>query len=293
MHIQGEAQKKTKEGSELWRRAPIWRWSLIGATISTGLLVLAQFMPEQENVEITPRVMRYPQNETRTAIAPTATPPVVSRNDAPAMASASEPKHSNVHSPQQEIQSDLRVSPGSQPSQNAEQSSKHASQQSMESPGKAIAHTDSTNTRYRGHEAEASHAYAQPADADACDTRLRTTSPPLRHFILKVVGFMPRSEALTLLDQTQKQVGMQISPRYVDNQRALLMPISARVPRATVALVPNGMEVKIGDIVDYTSGFKMDSQFPCHYVPNLIDHVVANAQTVPASALGSKDTNNE
>ena len=294
MHIHGEAQTKTKEGSDLWRRAPIWRWSVIGATICTGLLVLTQILPDPGKVEATHPVAHSLQKETREAAQSNIISPDVRQNSKATTPSANIPKPSAVRSPQPEMQSDLGISHREQRSKDriAIQSPTHASHQPIESHSKAIDPKPTTDTQSISQDAEARQPNEQ-ANANACGTQISKTSPPLRHSILKVVGFMSRSQALALLDQTQKQVGMQISPRYVDNQRVLLQPISGHVPRATVALVPSGMQVKIGDIVDYTTGFKLDAQFPCNYVPNLIDHVVETAVPIEAPALGSQDSDNK
>ncbi len=269
MHTQEGAQAKaTSSWIFLWRHAPVWRWSLIGAAVCTGLLIFVQQVPDAEisRHDATPQ-----QNEVVVASSVdlpslgTGTP-VVTKNAA--HAPSTDIARAPVGWREPEKQSGTVAAPTkiSQPQlRTTNTSNQAAGSRKDEAPptskSQALTHVVS------------SLPTDEPPHANTCDTQT-LDPPPLRHGILKVVGFMPQPEALELLEQTQKQVGMKISPRYVDNQRVRLLPIAGKSERYTVALLPKGMQVKMGDIVDFTWGVKSDPKFPCNYVPNLIDHVV-------------------
>lgn len=294
MHIQEGAQLKTK-GGVLWRRAPVWRWSLIGAVICTGLLVFVQQMPDPTKIAAPPQVAHAPQKVAPTP-STTAAPPSSSVPVGASSAANTPPTNvavtPTVHTEQPEKKTGRAASPAVHVAHD-----RHAAQRAAPTSNEATEnHSDTkaqpapeSKPRAVGRAAEAAQPTEQP-QANACGTQTPEARPPLQHYVLKVIGFMPRSEALALLELTQKQAGMRISPRYVDNQRVMLAPIAGQAQRYTVALLPQGMQVKVGDMVDITSGFKLDPQYPCNYIPNLIDHVVATAAPPLTPGLVSQDT---
>jgi len=297
MHIQEEVQPRTA-GDGLWRRAPVWRWSLIGAAVCTGLLIFAQQMPEAEKSTATPQAAQAPQ---KAAVAPSTamSPPSISAtkpiqnaaNVPPTNVSLTpavqnqEPKKKYVPaiSPISHTKANKDQVPQNTPRKPTPTTDSHSIVQehpASEPKSQAVARTE-----------EANQSAEQP-QANSCGSQIPRSFPPIQHHVFKVLGFLPRQEALALIAVTQKEVGMLISPRFVDNQRVMLVPVSGQAERYTVALVPQGMQVKVGDVVDFTTGFKLDSQYPCNYIPNLVDRVVATAAPrLPDSALQDRSSN--
>lgn len=85
-----------------------------------------------------------------------------------------------------------------------------------------------------------------------------------------VVGFLTPEQAQWLLQNTQSRRGMLINPEYLANKRAVVRIGRGSSGPQVVALVPFGMEVKVGDTVHFT-GLHVDPLMVCHYVPNVID----------------------
>jgi len=85
-----------------------------------------------------------------------------------------------------------------------------------------------------------------------------------------VVGFLTPEQAQWLLLSTQSARGMSVNPEYLANKRALVRIGGGSTGPQVVALVPWGMDVKVGDHVHY-AGLHVDPTVACQYIPNLID----------------------
>ena len=82
----------------------------------------------------------------------------------------------------------------------------------------------------------------------------------------RVVGFLSREQAATLLARSQEATGARINPNYLGNPRVIItMPNGSRL----VVISPSGMAVKPGDQVAF-AGYHRDSSMACGYIPNLI-----------------------
>jgi hypothetical protein len=84
-----------------------------------------------------------------------------------------------------------------------------------------------------------------------------------------VVGFLTPEQAGNLLQRTQTELGMPINPDYLPNVRSLVHLDGSAEGSRSVYLVPQGMNVRIGDRVEVIA-FRTDPSLPCHYIPNLI-----------------------
>jgi hypothetical protein len=71
------------------------------------------------------------------------------------------------------------------------------------------------------------------------------------------------------MQQTQAELRMAINPDYIGNVRSLVHLDGSPEGSRYVFLVPQGMNVRIGDRVEVISG-RVDSNLPSHYIPTLI-----------------------
>jgi len=85
----------------------------------------------------------------------------------------------------------------------------------------------------------------------------------------KIVGFLSPDQALRLLQNTQFSSRMAINPDFLTNLRSLVHLDGSLDGTQAVYLVPQGMNVRIGDNVEVVGGH-VDRGLPCHYMPNLI-----------------------
>jgi hypothetical protein len=85
----------------------------------------------------------------------------------------------------------------------------------------------------------------------------------------KIVGFLSPDQALKLLQNTQFSSRMAINPDFLTNLRSLVHLEGSLDGTQAVYLVPQGMNVRIGDNVEVVGGH-VDPSLPCHYIPNLI-----------------------
>ena len=115
---------------------------------------------------------------------------------------------------------------------------------------------------------------------------------PSQHYSGKVVAFMARPQAMAMLQQSQKQAGMLISPSYVNNQRVILGPINGDPARLGTVVVPQGMNLKVGDIVAYSTG-EIDAGNPCHYIPSLINRIITTDAAVSPPVTGATTSSNQ
>jgi len=104
-------------------------------------------------------------------------------------------------------------------------------------------------------------------DVIACQAKPFPFSHPAQQG--QVVGILTPEQADNLLQRTQTQLGMAINPDYLPNVRSLVHLDGAVQGSWYVYLVPQGMNVRIGDRVEVIGG-RIDPNLPCHYIPNLI-----------------------
>jgi hypothetical protein len=104
-------------------------------------------------------------------------------------------------------------------------------------------------------------------DVIACQAKPFPFSHPAQQG--EVVGILTPEQADNLLQRTQTQLGMTINPDYLPNVRSLVHLDGGMQGSRYVYLVPQGMNVRIGDRVEVIGG-RIDPNLPCHYIPNLI-----------------------
>ena len=101
----------------------------------------------------------------------------------------------------------------------------------------------------------------------ACQAKTLPFAGPARQG--QVVGFLSTDQANRLMQQTQAELRMAINPDYIGNVRSLVHLDGSPEGSRFVFLVPQGMNVRIGDRVEVIGG-RVDSNLPCHYIPTLI-----------------------
>jgi hypothetical protein len=105
-----------------------------------------------------------------------------------------------------------------------------------------------------------------PVLKDASEThncKLSISTTPT-HVFVRVTGFVPEDEKLAIRSLIEAQVGGKESPKYATQRR--VFTIGLRSAFTTSAVVPDGMEVKVGDAVELNSRYR-DPSLPCSYVP--------------------------
>jgi hypothetical protein len=84
-----------------------------------------------------------------------------------------------------------------------------------------------------------------------------------------VVGFLNPEQADNAMQRTQAQLGRTINPDYLSNVRSLVHLDGGVQGSRYIYLVPQGMNVRMGDRVEVIGG-RIDPNLPCQYVPALI-----------------------
>ena len=76
-----------------------------------------------------------------------------------------------------------------------------------------------------------------------------------------------------MIQMTQANLDMYISPAYVENIR-VMVHVDGTAPNAWVGvLLPRGMSVRTGDHIEYIF-VHLDPARPCHYIPNLASRLL-------------------
>ncbi len=85
----------------------------------------------------------------------------------------------------------------------------------------------------------------------------------------RVVGFVPREIAMAMIPRSEAGANGRIDPDYVHNLRALFHPYDAAPGVRVAVIVPENMNVYVGEDVQMVGGHA-SPKLACHYVPNLI-----------------------
>jgi hypothetical protein len=97
-----------------------------------------------------------------------------------------------------------------------------------------------------------------------------------QHLTGRVTGFLAGEAALARLREIEAEVGAKMSPAYVSLDRVTVVRYPQDNSWSTMAAIPEGMKVKIGDLVELHSRYR-DESLPCHFIPwtinRLVDHV--------------------
>jgi hypothetical protein len=92
----------------------------------------------------------------------------------------------------------------------------------------------------------------------------------------RVTGFLSGRQALAITQRVEAQLGAKINPAYTSLERVNIELTLSGGSGFTLAAIPDGMTVKIGDLVEINSRYK-DPSLPCHFIPwmvnRLVDHV--------------------
>jgi predicted aspartyl protease len=87
-----------------------------------------------------------------------------------------------------------------------------------------------------------------------------------------VVGHLTSNEAAAMLQRSQANLRREINPKYVMNRRVKVR-VTGSVHDWVAVVLPEGMEVALGDFVEYRRA-QEDTSAPCRYIPNLAVRVL-------------------
>jgi hypothetical protein len=89
----------------------------------------------------------------------------------------------------------------------------------------------------------------------------------------RVTGFVSEERALAATRAVEAQTGAQISPTYQSLRRVAVEDGSFK----TMAAVPDGLTVQVGDLVELNGRYR-DPSAACHFIPWTINRLVGRAQ---------------
>ena len=84
-----------------------------------------------------------------------------------------------------------------------------------------------------------------------------------------VLRQLTKGEASRAIRTTQTNLGMDISPDYLDNIRVSVHVEGTQKGASSVVLLPRGLTVRSGSRIEFVPSH-LDLSRPCHYVPNLV-----------------------
>ena len=82
----------------------------------------------------------------------------------------------------------------------------------------------------------------------------------------RVRGFATEAQALAMIRATQVQLDRHINSGYIGNRRLFVELLDAR--RRFIVLLPSGLTVNIGDVIEYDQ-HHIDPSDSCRYIPSL------------------------
>jgi hypothetical protein len=82
----------------------------------------------------------------------------------------------------------------------------------------------------------------------------------------RVRGFATEAQALAMIRANQVQLDRHINSGYIGNRRLFVESLDAR--RRFVVLLPSGLTVNVGDVIEYDQ-HHLDPSDSCQYIPNL------------------------
>jgi hypothetical protein len=82
----------------------------------------------------------------------------------------------------------------------------------------------------------------------------------------RVKGFATKAQALAMMRYTQALLDRHVSPNYIANQR--LFAESLDSVRQFAVLLPSGLAVNVGDVIEYDRSH-IDPSDSCQFIPNL------------------------
>jgi hypothetical protein len=94
-----------------------------------------------------------------------------------------------------------------------------------------------------------------------------------QHLTGRVTSFLAGEAALARMREIEAEVGAKMSPAYVSLDRVTVVRYPQGDSWSTMAAIPEGMTVKIGDLVELNSRHR-DQSLPCHFIPWTINRLV-------------------
>lgn len=86
----------------------------------------------------------------------------------------------------------------------------------------------------------------------------------------RIIAFIPPTQAMAMIPQSEKAANSKIDPHYVQNLRVVFRPDGAPMyVQPLAAVVPLGMNAYVGEQVLFIGGHASPN-LACHYIPNLV-----------------------
>jgi hypothetical protein len=82
----------------------------------------------------------------------------------------------------------------------------------------------------------------------------------------RVKGFATRAQALAMMRSTQALLDLHVNPNYIANQRLFVESLDG--VRKFIVLLPSGLAVNVGDVIEYDH-HHIDPSESCQFIPNL------------------------
>jgi len=96
------------------------------------------------------------------------------------------------------------------------------------------------------------------------------------HLTGRVTDFISDEQALVRTSEVEAELGAKINPAYLSLKRVKVERYPQSDNWATMAAIPENLDVKIGDVVELKSHYR-DPSLPCHFIPWTIDRLVDRA----------------
>jgi hypothetical protein len=96
-----------------------------------------------------------------------------------------------------------------------------------------------------------------------------------KHATGRVTKFISDEQALGATKTVERQLGAQISPAYLSLRRVRVESNGEDDDWATMAAIPTGLDVKIGDSVELNKRYR-DPTMPCHFIPWTINRRISD-----------------
>jgi hypothetical protein len=101
----------------------------------------------------------------------------------------------------------------------------------------------------------------------------------------RVTSFLAGEAASARVREIEAELGAKMSPAYVALNRVTVVAYPPSDSWSTMAAIPEGLTVKIGDLVELKSRYR-DQSLPCHFIPWTINRLLDHAEEAAPSASG-------
>lgn len=258
------ARNLTSSVGQLWKHSVTWKLALLGATVCTGLYLLHPPWEEGHQIAVVRHAGQSPAvRPTAITIRPQqngqiAEQVAAAQSIAPVMTAVAQ-----TVTPPASVARHVMLS---------RQPGMLAVADSAQQPASGDVMPAGQTPLRRDHRSAEEGLGSQVAVADehcgaGAPMRVALTPPPA--VAGRVEGFLPDAQAMALIPRSEEAANGRIDPAYVHNLRALFHPDGAPPNVRVPVLVPDGMDIHIGERVRMVGGHASPG-LACHYIPNLI-----------------------